>query len=134
MKKSGLLFLIRNDHFLSDYDCCHQRLAKEPKCFNIDVKGDQFYGSINRTCMDFSRSNYHCAITTPWIEQFNEATAFLDNSQVYGNTQKRQMALRLKKGGRLATHQTLEDFLPSRRELGKLLPMHNGIAVIKCQL
>ena len=108
-------------HFVSDYDCCDDRLAKQPKCLNIDVGGDQFYGTINRTCMDFSRSNYHCASLTssPWLEQFNEATSFLDCSQVYGASKSRQMALRLQKDGLLATHQDLKDFLPSRRELSR---------------
>ena len=105
--------------FISDYDCCDERLRLQPKCFNIDVKGDEFYGSINRTCMDFSRSNHACESGgSDWLEQFNEATSFLDGSQVYGSTKSLQMALRLKSDGLLATNHRLKDFLPTRGDLG----------------
>lgn len=113
---------------ITDYDCCNERLRLQPKCFNIDVKGDQFYGSINRTCMDFSRSNFHCNGggshddgNSDWIEQFNEATSFLDGSQVYGSTKSLQMALRHKSDGLLATNHRLTDFLPTRGDLGMTL-------------
>ena len=111
----------QNDHFISDYDCCDESLAKQPKCLNIDVGGDVFYGTINRTCMDFSRSNFHCATLTssPWLEQFNEATSFLDCSQVYGSTKSRQMALRLHTDGLLATNNNMKDFLPTRQQLSR---------------
>ena len=117
---------------ITDYDCCNERLRLQPKCFNIDVKGDQFYGSINRTCMDFSRSNFHCNGggshddgNSDWIEQFNEATSFLDGSQVYGSTKSLQMALRHKSDGLLATNHRLTDFLPTRGDLG--MTMYFGI-------
>ena len=104
---------------ITDYDCCNERLRLQTKCFNIDVKGDEFYGSINRTCMDFSRSNFQCQKgQSDWIEQFNEATSFVDGSQVYGSTKSLQMALRHKSDGLLATHRRLTDFLPSRGDLG----------------
>ena len=107
---------------ITDYDCCNERLRLQPKCFNIDVKGDEFYGSINRTCMDFSRSNFQCQKgQSDWIEQFNEATSFVDGSQVYGSTKSLQMALRHKSDGLLATHRRLTEFLPSRGDLGIFL-------------
>ena len=68
--------------------------------------------------MDFSRSNTHCLGTTPWIEQFNEATSFLDGSQIYGSTIEGQKILRKGQDGLLATHSTLNEFLPSRKDLG----------------
>ena len=68
--------------------------------------------------MDFSRSNTHCLGTTPWIEQFNEATSFLDGSQIYGSTIEGQKMLRKGQDGLLATHSTLNEFLPSRKDLG----------------
>lgn len=105
----------------SEYDCCDERIAKQPKCFNIDVNGDVFYAAINRTCMDFSRSDFHCLQNNPWFDQFNDATSFLDCSQVYGSTKSLQMALRQHKDGLLATNQRLKDFLPTRLDLGKAL-------------
>ena len=133
---------------ITDYDCCNERLRLQPKCFNIDVKGDQFYGSINRTCMDFSRSNFHCNSggshddgNSDWIEQFNEATSFLDGSQVYGSTKSLQMALRHKSDGLLATNHRLTDFLPTRGDLGMTLgyfynlhciELFAGLCVQKC--
>ena len=103
-----------------DYECCNQQIAFQPKCFNIDIKGDLFYGAINRTCMDFSRSNTHCLGTKPWAEQFNEVTAFIDGSQIYGSTIEDQKALRKGQDGLLATHSTLNEFLPSKKDLGKI--------------
>ena len=83
-----------------------------------------FYGAINRTCMDFSRSNTHCLGTKPWAEQFNEATAFIDGSQIYGSTIEDQKALRKGQDGLLATHSTLNEFLPSKKDLGKKEPLY----------
>lgn len=103
-----------------DHDCCDERLKNQCGCFNIDVKGDKFYGQINRTCMDFTRSNFHCK-ENKWIEQFNDATSYIDNSQVYGSTTKLQYLLRggaSRKDGRMATNSKLMDFLPSRADLG----------------
>ena len=72
--------------------------------------------------MDFSRSNFQCQKgQSDWIEQFNEATSFVDGSQVYGSTKSLQMALRHKSDGLLATHRRLTDFLPSRGDLGIFL-------------
>lgn len=77
--------------------------------------------------MDFSRSNFHCGGghddggNSDWIEQFNEATSFLDGSQVYGSTKSLQMALRHKSDGLLATNRRLTDFLPTRGDLGMTL-------------
>ena len=53
------------------------------------------------------------------LEQFNEATSFLDCSQVYGSTKSRQMALRLHTDGLLATNNNMKDFLPTRQQLSR---------------
>ena len=74
--------------------------------------------------MDFSRSNTHCLGTKPWVEQFNEATAFIDGSQIYGSTIEDQKALRKGQDGLLATHSTLNEFLPSKKDLGKKEPLY----------
>ena len=74
--------------------------------------------------MDFSRSNTHCLGTKPWAEQFNEATAFIDGSQIYGSTIEDQKALRKGQDGLLATHSSLNEFLPSKKDLGKKEPLY----------
>ena len=84
--------------------------------------------------MDFSRSNTHCLGTKPWAEQFNEVTAFIDGSQIYGSTIEDQKALRKGQDGLLATHSTLNEFLPSRKDLGKnhyLLTFRNEVVIEK---
>ena len=73
--------------------------------------------------MLFTRSDFSCESQTPWNEQFNGVTSFLDASTVYGSTSKRTYELRggaRRRDGRLfSNEERLAKFdLPNRQELG----------------
>jgi len=99
------------------FDCCDPEIKNLPRCFPISVPDtDQFFSQFSKTCLDFTRSDTHCAGGESWPEQFNKQTAFLDGSVVYGCHEKRAIKLRggsRRKGGRLLGNSQLPHFLPS---------------------
>lgn len=85
-------------------ECCNidPKLPLHPECFPVPIgKEDPFYIDFNVTCMNFVRS-----VPTPngrfgRREQMNQATAYLDGSVVYGNTDDKTRSLRTLQGGKL---------------------------------
>ena len=68
-----------------DFDCCSSETKTLCPCFPVDLSGDKVFSklSVNRTCMQFTRSHFTCRASTKWGEQFNGVTSFLDASTVY---------------------------------------------------
>lgn len=88
----------------------------------MDLTNDTHFASLNRTCMQFSRSAHTCRSPTAWAENFLGVTAFVDASTVYGSESARAMLLRggeaRRKNGRLWTSERLKDFkVPQRADL-----------------
>ena len=79
---------------------------------------DPFYSQFGVKCLDFTRSDTHCAEDQD--QQINTVTAFLDGSTIYGTSEKRAMMLRgdeKREGGRLIGNAHLPQFLPSKFDL-----------------
>ncbi|XP_040581150.1 salivary peroxidase/catechol oxidase [Lepeophtheirus salmonis] len=105
-----------------DLDCCDPKISTDPRCFNIDLRGDEYFdGEFNRTCMDFTRSDSHCQFSE-WREQINSVTSYLDCSTIYGSN--REVNKELRNGvsdGTLKENSFLPHFLPTRSDLGQSL-------------
>lgn len=83
-------------------DCCKNPQVRG--CLPIYVPpGDKFYSSYNVTCLNFIRSGVCPLCQLGPRQQLNKNTAFLDASQVYGNTPEEAYKVRLFRGGLLKT-------------------------------
>ncbi|XP_055389236.1 chorion peroxidase isoform X2 [Condylostylus longicornis] len=99
-------------------DCCQVPLNQHPECFPVPlVPGDPYFDQYNLTCMNFVRSAPAPTGRFSPREQFNQATAFIDASMVYGNTEEKINLLRSRTGGKLRMFRT-----PDNRDL---LPLSN---------
>ena len=75
-------------------DCCASGLQGSD-CFSISIPNpDRFYSWINSTaqCLNLIRSQPVCR--SPTREQYNEITAFIDASMVYGSEQEQSAVIR----------------------------------------
>ncbi|XP_017874556.1 PREDICTED: chorion peroxidase [Drosophila arizonae] len=77
-------------------DCCARgTLEQHPECFPVHILAeDPYYRQYNLTCMNFVRSAPAPTGRFGPRQQFNQATAFIDGSVVYGNLEQRQRSLR----------------------------------------
>ena len=96
-------------------DCCNSSRKDDGVCFNIDVTNDAFFQDMT-DCLPLSRSDFVCPENSP-REQFNNITAFIDGSMVYGSDSKTAEGLRTKTDGLLRTHK-LGPTLPTRKAAG----------------
>lgn len=102
--------------------CCYVPAScLNEECFPIAIPpNDPFYSIFNQTCMDMVRSvpalRESCKLGTR--EQANQVTAFIDLSQVYGSTSKRERELRAYRKGLLRINLSV----PARRKQLELLP------------
>lgn len=111
---------------LSSYDglvdCCKNPSARG--CWPIYVPpGDPHYGRLNVTCLNFIRSGVCPLCQLGPRQQSNKNSAFLDCSQLYGNSQEQSMKLRVHRGGLLIT-------IPGKD--GELLPLASGTSSDQC--
>ncbi|XP_073952337.1 salivary peroxidase/catechol oxidase-like isoform X2 [Choristoneura fumiferana] len=86
-----------------------------PSCMPISVPfQDDFYKQRYQSCMEYTRSvtTYRGDCTFGVSEQMNQATHFMDGSQVYGTNGRDAAALREKTGGLLKTSGPGSDQLP----------------------
>ncbi|XP_048007115.1 peroxidase-like isoform X1 [Leguminivora glycinivorella] len=77
-----------------------------PSCMPISVPfDDPFYKKEYQTCMEYTRSvtTYRGDCSFGASEQMNQATHFMDGSQLYGTNGREAAALREKEGGLLKT-------------------------------
>lgn len=88
-------------------NCCTVPLNTHPECFPVPLGyADPYFQLYNATCMNFVRSaSAPTGIYGP-RQQLNQATAFIDGSVVYGNSDQRQWSLRTKKNGTLRMYVT----------------------------
>ncbi|XP_050059188.1 peroxidase-like isoform X3 [Aphis gossypii] len=93
-------------------DCCEVQGQKNiPLSCQAVIKveaNDPSYSIINKTCLPFKRAmtaaiDFNCPIF-PQIP-FNQQTAFIDASQLYGPTPKKAASLRSFQGGKLKTEE-----------------------------
>ncbi|EDV94536.1 chorion peroxidase [Drosophila grimshawi] len=77
-------------------DCCVAKTQQQhPECFPVQILADDpYYKQYNLSCMNFVRSAPAPTGRFGPREQFNQATAFIDGSVVYGNLEQRQRQLR----------------------------------------
>ncbi len=97
-------------------DCCSSGV-QGPSCFTIAIPSpDRFFSWVNNTakCLNFVRSTPVCGLNPR--EQYNELTAYVDASNVYGSEQEHSALLRTYRDGRLHVH-NVNDQLPTRRQL-----------------
>lgn len=112
---------------LSSYDglidCCKNPNSRG--CYPIMIPpGDPFYGRLNVTCLNFIRSGVCPLCQLGPRQQTNKNTAFLDLSQVYGNTQEQANQLRTFTGGLLKFSQGKDGEI--------LLPLATGNSGDQC--
>merc|ERR1712001_293296 len=97
-------------------NCCTEPGLSNPKCFTIPIPArDRFYSWVNltATCLNFVRSTPVCQ--RPEREQYNELTAFVDGSNVYGSSEEHASVLRTYEDGLLAINKItnqLKKYLP----------------------
>ena len=80
---------------LSDGTDCCKTGVQESNCFTIPIPSpDRFYSWVNSSaqCLNFVRSRPVCRSTVR--EQFNEITAFVDASNIYGSELEHSALLR----------------------------------------
>ncbi|ALC47780.1 cd, partial [Drosophila busckii] len=89
-------------------DCCALgTLEQHPECFPVRIlRDDPYYKQYNLTCMNFVRSAPAPTGRFGPRQQFNQATAFIDASVVYGNLEQRQRQLRTYINGTLRMYIT----------------------------
>ncbi|CRK94469.1 CLUMA_CG007975, isoform A [Clunio marinus] len=91
-------------------ECCGDSDPKHPECFPVPLgKGDPYFDDYNLTCMNFVRS---VPAPTDYLgprEQFNQATAFIDGSVVYGSTEEKVNELRSFQDGSLKMYVTVNN-------------------------
>lgn len=111
--------MIHNDSPIRCCDNSGSGLAPRyihPSCMPISVpSNDPFFAKKEVTCMEYTRSitTYRGDCTFGAAEQMNQATHFLDGSQIYGSTPKEAASLRLPNGGLLKfENYNDEEFLP----------------------
>lgn len=99
-------------HTKEQIECCDSQgttLAPRHKhafCLPITVPDDDpIYSNFSITCLPYVRSSlgFRPGCTLGANEQINQATHFLDGSQIYGSTEEKAMTLRTMKDGRLKT-------------------------------
>ncbi|CAO1428673.1 unnamed protein product [Diamesa tonsa] len=84
-------------------DCCSAAEPKHPECFPVPLgKGDPYFDDYNISCMNFVRSVPAPNNFLGPREQFNQATAYIDGSVIYGPTEEKAMSLRSMVDGKLS--------------------------------
>ncbi|XP_053945852.1 chorion peroxidase [Anastrepha ludens] len=102
-------------------DCCVlPTLNIHPECFPVPIlPDDSYYQRYNVTCLNFVRSAPASTGHFGPRQQLNQATAFVDGSVVYGNTDQRQRHLRTMLNGTLRMYITSDgrELLPLSTDL-----------------
>ncbi|XP_050296413.1 peroxidase-like isoform X2 [Anthonomus grandis grandis] len=112
-------------HTDSPIECCSQEgdnlspRFMHPLCSPIYVYDDKKYAQEGVSCLSFVRSlpatRADCSFGP--ADQVNQATHYLDGSQIYGSTHRRSKQLRSFNGGKLATSQSeSREYLPLSRD------------------
>ena len=105
-------------------NCCQEPGVSNPKCFPIPIPPrDRFYSWVNltATCLNFVRSTPVCGRRVR--QQFNQLTAFLDGSNVYGSQEEHASVLRTYEDGLLAINKITNQ--PPTKEQLNLRPNRN---------
>ena len=91
-------------------ECCTNVEPKHPECFTVPLgEGDPYFDDYNITCMNFVRSVPAPTNRFGPREQFNQATAYIDGSVVYGSTEEKINSLRSFKDGQLKMYITVDN-------------------------
>lgn len=91
-------------------NCCTEPPNSHPECFPVEIlKDDPYYEQYNLTCMNFVRSAPAPTGHFGPRQQFNQATAFIDGSVVYGSNDARQKHLRTMENGTLRMYLTADN-------------------------
>ena len=106
-----------NDLFITEEtDCCASGV-QGADCFTIQIPGnDRFYSWVNSSaqCINVLRSRPVCRENVR--QQYNEVTAFIDASNVYGSDEEHSSILRTYHDGRLQRN-SISDQLPTMEQL-----------------
>lgn len=100
-------------------ECCNDIEPKHPECFTVPLgKGDPYFDNYNVTCMNFVRSVPAPTNRLGPREQYNQATAFIDGSVVYGSSIDKVNDLRTFQNGYLKMLITADNrtLLPINRD------------------
>lgn len=111
-------------------NCCDPSQANNPDCFPIIIPAndDDFQ---DRSCINFVRTAAANDSSIPHREQINEATSFVDASQVYGSTEVRANQLRVPNSFLMSTD--VDNLLPTEPSQFADFCVKSSVAV-KCPL
>lgn len=91
-------------------ECCTSTDPIHPECFPVPLgEGDPYFDDYNITCMNFVRSVPAPTDRLGPREQYNQATAYIDGSVVYGSTDEKVNSLRAMKDGQLKMYLTVDN-------------------------
>ena len=94
--------------------CCG--VTGDERCLPIDVVEDEYFNSLNITCLHFPRSVPHCEENGGRRNQINAITSYVDGSNIYGSDLETAEKIRSFVNGELNV---------TVRDTGNLLPKIN---------
>lgn len=104
--------------------CCQE--SNNAECMHIAVpSNDDFYAQFGIRCLEIARSIPSCG--SGRREQINQATAFIDGSQIYGQSDTEQRNLRSMVNGQLRTDTGNSRSLPKNPNAPNCGQPQNGI-------